>query len=115
MCSGPLLQAMLFDDFLYHGVILSYIAVEETVQQVAVGMPVTRHPPHRSRRAARPHRAPALGRDAQALRRIRMHNVGFGKPLGSESIHPLPGHTMALTAPSYGVTPVAEYAFPDDP
>jgi len=67
---------------------------------VAVGMPVTRHPPHRSRRAALPHRAPASGRDAQALRRIRMQNVGFWKPLGGESIHPLPGHAMALTAPS---------------
>jgi hypothetical protein len=29
-------------------------------------MPVTRHPPHSSRRAARPHRAPASGDDAQA-------------------------------------------------
>ena len=29
-------------------------------------MPVTQHPPHRSRRAALPHRAPASGRDAQA-------------------------------------------------
>ena len=29
-------------------------------------MPVTQHPPQRSRRAARPHRAPASGRDAQA-------------------------------------------------
>jgi hypothetical protein len=28
---------MLFDDFLYHGVILSYIAVEETVQQPNAG------------------------------------------------------------------------------
>jgi hypothetical protein len=35
-------------------------------QRVAVGMPVTQHPPHRSRRAALPHRAPASGRDAQA-------------------------------------------------
>src|SRR5712691_10372053 len=30
-------------------------------QAVAVGMPVTQHPPHRSRRAALPHRAPASG------------------------------------------------------
>ena len=30
-------------------------------QLVAVGMPVTQHPPHRSRRAALPHRAPASG------------------------------------------------------
>ena len=29
--------------------------------KVAVGMPVTQHPPHRSRRAALPHRAPASG------------------------------------------------------
>jgi len=35
------------------------------IQKVTVGMPVTRHPPHRSRRAELPHRAPALGSDAQ--------------------------------------------------
>ena len=34
---------------------------------VAVGMPVTRHPPHRSRRADFPHRAPASGSDAQSF------------------------------------------------
>jgi len=38
---------------------------------VAVGMPVTRPPPHRSRRAAFPHRAPASGHDAQAQRTCR--------------------------------------------
>lgn len=32
-----------------------------TPQAVAVGMPVTQHPPHRSRRTALPHRAPASG------------------------------------------------------
>src|ERR1043166_8217375 len=57
-------------------------------KKVAVGMPVTQHPPHRSRRAVLPHRALASGRNAQALRRIRMHNVGFRKPLGGELIHP---------------------------
>jgi hypothetical protein len=36
------------------------------VEWVAVGISVTRHPPHSSRRAARPHRAPASGDDAQA-------------------------------------------------
>src|SRR6266704_2900536 len=45
---------------------------------VAVGRPVTRHPPHRSRRAALPHRALASGRDAQALRGIRMADMGCG-------------------------------------
>ena len=33
---------------------------------VAVGMRVSPHPPHRSRRAALPHRAPASGNDAIA-------------------------------------------------
>ena len=33
----------------------------KVIYQVAVGMPVTRHPPHRSRRAELPHRAPASG------------------------------------------------------
>jgi hypothetical protein len=35
---------------------------------VAVGMPVTQPPPHRSRRAARPHRAPASGQRAGTQR-----------------------------------------------
>jgi hypothetical protein len=34
---------------------------------VAVGIPVARHPPHRSQRAAFPHWAPASGRNVQAL------------------------------------------------
>jgi hypothetical protein len=41
----------------------------------AVGMPVTRHPPHRSQRAALPHWAPASGRNAKALLWIRMINL----------------------------------------
>ena len=45
LCSGPLLHAMLFDDFLYHGVILSYIAVEETVQQPNEERFIPRGPP----------------------------------------------------------------------
>jgi hypothetical protein len=78
-------------------------------------MPVTRHPPHRSRRAALPHRAPASGRNASALRGIRMHDMGLWKPLGSASIPPLPGHALALTAPSYDATPGAESTCPEDP
>jgi uncharacterized protein DUF3500 len=74
--------------------------IHAMVRTVAVGMPVTQHPPHRSRRAALPHRAPALGRNAQALRGIRMHNLGFWKPPCCEWIPPLPGHAMTLAAPS---------------
>ena len=39
---------------------------------IPVGTPVTRRPPDRSQRAELPHWAPALGKDAQALLRIRM-------------------------------------------
>ena len=61
--------------------------------------PSCRRPP-RSRRAALPHRALASGRDAQALRGIRMQHVGCRKPLGGEWVPPLPGQALALTAPS---------------
>ncbi len=42
-------------------------------EQVAVGMAVTCHPPHRSVRAELPHTAPALGFNAEAGYGIRMH------------------------------------------
>jgi hypothetical protein len=44
-----------------------------------------------------------------------MHDVGFGKPRGGAWIHPLPGHALALTAPSYEATPGAAYPVPDNP
>jgi VCBS repeat-containing protein len=44
---------------------------------VAVGIPVTRHPPPRSRRAELPHRALASGSNAQALCRVRMQDSGL--------------------------------------
>jgi hypothetical protein len=37
-------------------------------QGVAVGTAITRHPPHRSRRAELPHRAPASGHDVMATK-----------------------------------------------
>jgi|RhiMetdeSRZDD1v2_1073273.scaffolds.fasta_scaffold40701_3 hypothetical protein len=46
---------------------------------VAVGMPVTRHPPHRSRRAALPHRAPASSDDAQAQSTCRTQSCACGR------------------------------------
>src|SRR5262245_44195109 len=78
---------------------------------VAVGMPVTQHPPHRSRRAALPHRALASGHNAQTRRGIGVQDVGWRQPLGCEGISPLPGDTMALTAPSECLAPIAEYPF----
>ena len=53
-------------------------------------MPVTRHPPHRSRRAALPHRAPASGDDAQAPEgacRTRSSTCSRGAP----ALCPVPG------------------------
>src|SRR5262249_1401911 len=82
---------------------------------VAVGMPVTRHPPHSSRRAALPHRALASGHDAQTLRGIGMQDVGGRQPLGGKGVYPLPGDTMTLTAPSKRLTPIAEYTFAKHP
>ena len=38
---------------------------------VAVGMPLTRHPPHRSVRAVLPHTAPASGDDGETARWAR--------------------------------------------
>ena len=47
---------------------------------VTVGMPVTRHPPYRSRRALLPHRAPTSGADVQIKIGIWMHHTDFGQP-----------------------------------
>jgi hypothetical protein len=78
-------------------------------------MPVTRHPPHRCRRAALPHRAPASGRDAQALRGIGRQDMGWRQPWGGEGVYPPPRDTMARAAPSECATPIAEYPFPKHP
>ena len=54
---------------------------------VAVGMPVTRHPPHRYQRAALPHWAPGSGLYAYALIRIRLHNPRFRAPFLGDTLH----------------------------
>ena len=67
-------------------------------KRVAVGMPVTRHPPHRSVREELPHTAPALGNDAQTLRRIRMAYPRDGNAPGNQAIHPVPGEAVLVAA-----------------
>jgi hypothetical protein len=74
---------------------------------VAVGMPVTQLPPHRSRRAALPHRAPAWGPDAQALRRRRVKDARCGEPVVCEGVQPLPGQPIPLTPSAERPTPGA--------
>src|SRR4029453_2047102 len=73
---------------------------------VAVGMPVPRHPPPRSRRAALPHRAPASGCDAQALRGIRMQGRGLGQPVLCEGGPARPWPPVALPAAAQRLTPI---------
>ena len=47
---------------------------------VAVGMPVARHPPHRSQRALLTHWAPTSGVNVHAQVRITMTDAGLWKP-----------------------------------
>ena len=56
------------------------MSAAEKIFSVAVGMPVSRHPPHRSRRAGLPHRAPASG---QTQRRWS----GYGCTIRTGGIH----------------------------
>ena len=63
---------------------------------VAVEPPVTRRPPHRSLRARLPHKAPALGRNAQTVFRIRMHD--------RQSQHPAAGDPVVESHPIYRLT-----------
>ena len=70
---------------------------------VAVGMPVTQHPPHRSRRAALPHRAPASGLTCRHPKgpAVRSRAPGTGKT--RRCVRPLLGWTtfpLASSLPS---------------
>ena len=65
----------------------------------AVGMPVARHPPHRSQRAILSHWAPALSHNAKTLFRIRMIDAGDREPLVHVMLHTTPGD-VAFMAPS---------------
>ena len=69
------------------------------IKVFAVGMPVARHPPHRSQRAGLPHWAPALGHDAEALLRVRMRDANCWYPPAHVTLHALPGDG-SLLAPS---------------
>ena len=70
---------------------------------VAVGMAVTRHPPHRSVRAELPHTAPALGFNAEASYRMRMHWIGYEQT--GQGSHAFPVQAVSLTPPFKGMPP----------
>jgi hypothetical protein len=65
---------------------------------VGVGMPIAEHPLHRSRRAALPHRAPALGHDAKSLRWPRMADACGWNPAGNVAAQALPIRRTAVAA-----------------
>lgn len=66
---------------------------------VALGMALSGHPPHRSRRAALPHRAPTLGFDDKSFAWIRLCDSWLRQPFVDESLHSLPRHAAFATAP----------------
>ena len=65
---------------------------------VAVGMPVARHPPHKTVRARQPIRLPPRMSGVKALHGMRMENTGSGNPPGKEAFKPIPSHITPLTA-----------------
>jgi len=65
---------------------------------LAVGTPVARRPPRRSQRAGLPHWAPPLGASVEAGGRPGMCDLERGKPSVSQTLHPRPGQSCALTA-----------------
>jgi hypothetical protein len=48
------------------------------------------HPPHRSRRAALPHRAPASGEDDQASKSIWVRDMGGRREFGNQTLQLIP-------------------------
>src|SRR5207245_1080723 len=66
---------------------------------------VTHNPLHRSRRAALPHRAPALGDDAEASPRIRVADTRGRKPAVHVAMEPLRREAMFLAAAAERATP----------
>ena len=67
--------------------------------EVAKGMPVTRHPSHRSRRALLMHRALALSFGVKANCRIRMDDTHWRKDAAYDEKQASRRHTVTLTAP----------------
>jgi len=77
---------------------------------VAVGTALAGRPPHRSRRAELPHRAPASGGDAEAHQRIGMTDAGLGKPASYPSLPPDVPAQVHLARTSSGPVSGARFA-----
>ena len=57
-------------------------------------------PPHRSRRAELPHRAPASGNNAKANQWIWMADPGQWNPFDYQALHPIPYNIVLMTSAS---------------
>src|ERR1700726_508237 len=72
---------------------------------VAVGMPIARHPPHKTVRARLRIRLPPRMCGVKAFHGIRMQNTRERNPSVEEQLEPLPTHVAALTAMDQHVPP----------
>src|SRR5512147_2462891 len=69
------------------------------VKSVAVGTVIARRPPHRSRRAELPHRAPTSGHDAEPHVGKGMPEACRWQPKVGQSFHALPCQPADLAPP----------------
>jgi hypothetical protein len=74
---------------------------------VAVGMPVSRHPPHRSQRALLTHWAPTLSmHDVKSLRRPWVKDSWRRKPPANEGPETFPRKPIDLTSSAQRAHPM---------
>src|SRR5512132_4599716 len=73
---------------------------------LAVGTVIARRPPHRSRRAELPHRAPTSGHDAEPHVGKRMPEACRWQPKVGQSFHALPCQPADLAPPPERAAPV---------
>src|SRR6266851_9974105 len=72
---------------------------------IGVGTVIAGRPLHRSRRAALPHRAPALRHDRKQRRHRRVDDAGTRYPSLNQAMHPIPPHRAFLAASRQRVVP----------
>jgi hypothetical protein len=80
---------------------------------VAVGMPVTRHPPHRSVRALLTHTALIGIFGVKPVQRIRVQDLWLGQIAVDQILEALPRPSAALTAPPQREQPVPRCFTPE--
>src|SRR5262249_13572566 len=62
--------------------------------RVGVGMTITNHPLHISRRALLTHPARALGDDAKSSQTMRVMDRSWWQPFADQAVHPLPRKSL---------------------